>query len=118
MDEPVDASQDVITIHWYGVGGLYVRWDDAIAMASGRETWLTETGYIAGCDETAQAAEVHNIMSHFKYRYQEAWTKVFYYQTAQNTECASLIRFDGGPKPALTSIGRFVAGPPAPHRHF
>ena len=110
------ASQDVITIHWYGFGGLYGWMDDAIAMANGRETWLTETGYLAGCDEAAQAAEVHNIMSHFKYRYQEAWTKVFYYQTAQNTECASLTRSNGAPKPGFDVYRSIIASPhpPAP----
>jgi hypothetical protein len=109
------APQDVITVHSYGYPpGLYGWMDRAIALANGRETWLTETGYIAGCDETAQAVEVRNIMWHFKYRYQPAWTKVFYYQTAQNYECASLVRSDGSHKPAFGAYRSFITDPHLP----
>jgi hypothetical protein len=109
------APQDVITVHWYGFApGVYGWMDNAIALANGRETWLTETGYIAGCDEIAQATEVHSLMSHFRYRYQPAWTKVFYYQTARNTECASLTRPDGTSKPGFDVYRSFIASPAPP----
>jgi hypothetical protein len=109
------APQDVITVHWYGFApGVYGWMDAAIALANGRETWLTETGYIGDCDEAAQTAEVFSLLSHFRYRYQPAWTKIFYYQTAQNQECASLVRWDGASKPAFDLFRSFVVSPDPP----
>jgi Glycosyl hydrolase catalytic core len=107
------APQDVITTHWYDFGSLYDWMDVAIGMAGGRETWLTETGYLH-CDEERQSSKMDELMSLFRGRYNPAWTKIFWYQVARNNECASIIRSDGSNKPAFSVYRSFLSHPPRP----
>ncbi|HWB18382.1 MAG TPA: glycosyl hydrolase [Vicinamibacterales bacterium] len=94
--------QDVITTHWYNFYPGLIGWmDTAISKAGNRETWLTETGYIDGCSESAQANTIDSIASTFDNRSNPHWAKLFIYVVAQNTLCASLVRSDGSNKPAF-----------------